>query len=95
MKKGDTIFIGQYLFTGSETTSVWLEVRLSLKNDFNICLIIYSLEGREDFIYLGMYIYLISELFIFLLSFLYDISICTWESACLFIPYKLFLYKQA
>ncbi|XP_072979155.1 pyruvate kinase 1, cytosolic-like [Typha angustifolia] len=23
---GDTIFIGQYLFTGSETTSVWLEV---------------------------------------------------------------------
>ena len=27
MKKGDTIFVGQYLFTGSETTSVWLEVR--------------------------------------------------------------------
>ncbi|KAF3775380.1 Pyruvate kinase 2 [Nymphaea thermarum] len=26
VKKGDTIFIGQYLFTGSETTSVWLEV---------------------------------------------------------------------
>jgi len=26
MKKGDTIFVGQYLFTGSETTSVWLEV---------------------------------------------------------------------
>ncbi|KAG5574833.1 hypothetical protein H5410_054967 [Solanum commersonii] len=25
VKKGDTIFIGQYLFTGSETTSVWLE----------------------------------------------------------------------
>lgn len=24
--KGDTIFVGQYLFTGSETTSVWLEV---------------------------------------------------------------------
>ncbi|XP_058739106.1 pyruvate kinase 1, cytosolic isoform X1 [Vicia villosa] len=23
---GDTIFVGQYLFTGSETTSVWLEV---------------------------------------------------------------------
>jgi hypothetical protein len=22
---GDTIFSGQYLFTGSETTSVWLE----------------------------------------------------------------------
>lgn len=26
MKKGDTLFIGQYLFTGSETTSLWLEV---------------------------------------------------------------------
>ncbi|XVE61566.1 hypothetical protein DITRI_Ditri06bG0050800 [Diplodiscus trichospermus] len=26
VKKGDTIFIGHYLFTGSETTSVWLEV---------------------------------------------------------------------
>jgi len=26
VKPGDTIFLGQYLFTGSETTSVWLEV---------------------------------------------------------------------
>ncbi|GFZ02461.1 pyruvate kinase family protein [Actinidia rufa] len=26
VKKGDTIFVGQYLFTGSESTSVWLEV---------------------------------------------------------------------
>ncbi|XP_076937552.1 pyruvate kinase 1, cytosolic-like [Bidens hawaiensis] len=26
VKKADTIFVGQYLFTGSETTSVWLEV---------------------------------------------------------------------
>ncbi|VAH93273.1 unnamed protein product [Triticum turgidum subsp. durum] len=26
VKKGDTLFIGQYLFTGSETTSLWLEV---------------------------------------------------------------------
>ncbi|KAF9591634.1 hypothetical protein IFM89_005215 [Coptis chinensis] len=26
VKRGDTIFLGQYLFTGSETTSVWLEV---------------------------------------------------------------------
>ncbi|KAL3576353.1 hypothetical protein D5086_021636, partial [Populus alba] len=25
VKKGDTIFVGQYLFTGNETTSVWLE----------------------------------------------------------------------
>jgi len=27
VKRGDTIFVGQYLFTGSETTSVWLEVK--------------------------------------------------------------------
>eukprot|EP00271_Cylindrocystis_brebissonii_P007788 TRINITY_DN214_c0_g2_i2.p1 TRINITY_DN214_c0_g2~~TRINITY_DN214_c0_g2_i2.p1 ORF type:complete len:530 (+),score=138.56 TRINITY_DN214_c0_g2_i2:147-1736(+) len=26
VKPGDTIFVGQYLFTGSETTSVWLDV---------------------------------------------------------------------
>ncbi|KAL0401733.1 UNVERIFIED_CONTAM: Pyruvate kinase, cytosolic [Sesamum latifolium] len=26
VKTGDTIFIGQYLFTGNETTSIWLEV---------------------------------------------------------------------
>lgn len=26
VKKGDTVFLGQYLFTGSETSSVWLEV---------------------------------------------------------------------
>ncbi|KAE9465569.1 hypothetical protein C3L33_02545, partial [Rhododendron williamsianum] len=31
VKKGDTIFVGQYLFTGSETTSVWLEVFLFQK----------------------------------------------------------------
>lgn len=28
--KGDTVFIGQYLFTGSETTSAWLEVKTKL-----------------------------------------------------------------
>lgn len=28
VKRGDTIFLGQYLFTGSETTSVWLEVNV-------------------------------------------------------------------
>ncbi|KAF1860302.1 hypothetical protein Lal_00037640 [Lupinus albus] len=33
VKKGDTIFIGQYLFTGSETTSVWLEVSDVRGND--------------------------------------------------------------
>ncbi|CAH1431778.1 unnamed protein product [Lactuca virosa] len=26
VKTGDTIFIGQYLFTGHGTTSLWLEV---------------------------------------------------------------------
>ncbi|KAE8704602.1 putative leucine-rich repeat receptor-like protein kinase [Hibiscus syriacus] len=38
MKKGDTIFIGQYLFTGSETTSVWLEVNEVKGNDV-VCVI--------------------------------------------------------
>ncbi|KAL0724965.1 hypothetical protein Bca4012_039564 [Brassica carinata] len=37
VKKGDTIFVGQYLFTGSETTSVWLEVD-EVKGDDVICL---------------------------------------------------------
>ncbi|XP_052875262.1 pyruvate kinase 1, cytosolic isoform X1 [Gossypium arboreum] len=38
VKKGDTIFIGQYLFTGSETTSVWLEVSEVQGNDV-VCVI--------------------------------------------------------
>ncbi|KAL8509329.1 hypothetical protein ACS0TY_016508 [Phlomoides rotata] len=38
VKKGDTIFVGQYLFTGSETTSVWLEVD-EVKGDDVVCLI--------------------------------------------------------
>ncbi|XP_022745824.1 pyruvate kinase 1, cytosolic-like isoform X2 [Durio zibethinus] len=38
VKKGDTIFIGQYLFTGSETTSVWLEVSEIQGNDV-VCVI--------------------------------------------------------
>ncbi|KAK6131849.1 hypothetical protein DH2020_034402 [Rehmannia glutinosa] len=38
VKKGDDIFIGQYLFTGSETTSVWLEVSEVKENDV-VCLI--------------------------------------------------------
>ncbi|CAA0829237.1 Pyruvate kinase family protein [Striga hermonthica] len=38
VKKGDDIFIGQYLFTGSETTSVWLEVS-EVKEDDVVCLI--------------------------------------------------------
>ncbi|WRX12752.1 Pyruvate kinase [Theobroma cacao] len=38
VKKGDTIFIGQYLFTGNETTSVWLEVD-ELSGEDVVCLI--------------------------------------------------------
>ncbi|KAL2229343.1 UNVERIFIED_CONTAM: Pyruvate kinase 1, cytosolic [Sesamum indicum] len=38
VKKGDTIFVGQYLFTGSETTSVWLEVD-EVKGDDVVCII--------------------------------------------------------
>ncbi|XP_012831863.1 PREDICTED: pyruvate kinase, cytosolic isozyme-like isoform X1 [Erythranthe guttata] len=38
VKKGDTIFIGHYLFTGSETTSVWLEVDEVKGNDV-VCVI--------------------------------------------------------
>ncbi|KAL8090307.1 hypothetical protein AgCh_039689 [Apium graveolens] len=38
VKPGDTIFIGQYLFTGSETTSVWLEVT-EVKGEDVVCLI--------------------------------------------------------
>ncbi|KAF7811564.1 pyruvate kinase 1, cytosolic-like [Senna tora] len=38
VKKGDTIFIGQYLFTGNETTSVWLEVS-EVHGDDVTCLI--------------------------------------------------------
>ncbi|XP_062166380.1 pyruvate kinase 1, cytosolic isoform X1 [Alnus glutinosa] len=38
VKKGDTIFMGQYLFTGSETTSVWLEV-YELKGEDVVCVI--------------------------------------------------------
>ncbi|CAO2833227.1 unnamed protein product [Amaranthus hypochondriacus] len=38
VKKGDTIFIGQYLFTGSETTSLWLEVS-EIKGEDVVCLV--------------------------------------------------------
>ncbi|KAK6929113.1 Pyruvate kinase, C-terminal [Dillenia turbinata] len=38
VKKGDTIFIGQYLFTGSETASVWLEVT-QIDGEDVVCLI--------------------------------------------------------
>ncbi|XP_074311255.1 pyruvate kinase 1, cytosolic isoform X2 [Silene latifolia] len=38
VKARDTIFVGQYLFTGSETTSVWLEVS-EIKGEDVVCLI--------------------------------------------------------
>ncbi|EPS64144.1 hypothetical protein M569_10635, partial [Genlisea aurea] len=38
VRKGDEIFIGEYLFTGKETTSVWLEVS-EVKDEDVICLI--------------------------------------------------------
>ncbi|XP_078434119.1 pyruvate kinase 2, cytosolic-like [Wolffia australiana] len=38
VEKGDTIFVGQYLFTGSETTSVWLEV-IETNGEDVICLV--------------------------------------------------------
>ncbi|XP_015970313.1 pyruvate kinase 1, cytosolic isoform X1 [Arachis duranensis] len=38
VKKGDTIFVGQYLFTGSESTSVWLQVA-EVKEQDVICTI--------------------------------------------------------
>ncbi|KAJ6432969.1 PYRUVATE KINASE [Salix viminalis] len=38
VKTGDTIFIGQYLFTGSETTSVWLEVT-EVNGEDVVCLV--------------------------------------------------------
>ncbi|XP_078440898.1 pyruvate kinase 2, cytosolic-like isoform X2 [Wolffia australiana] len=38
VKKGDTIFVGQYLFTGSESTSVWLEVSETEGQDV-LCLV--------------------------------------------------------
>ncbi|KAG4997930.1 hypothetical protein JHK85_029369 [Glycine max] len=38
VKKGDTIFIGKYLFTGSETASLWLEVS-EVKGEDVTCLV--------------------------------------------------------
>jgi pyruvate kinase len=38
VRPGATIFVGQYLFTGSETTSVWLEVS-EVQGDDVVCII--------------------------------------------------------
>lgn len=42
VKTGDAIFIGQYLFTGSETTSVWLEIA-----GFDFIFYLLSVEGMD------------------------------------------------
>ncbi|KAJ8759966.1 hypothetical protein K2173_010822 [Erythroxylum novogranatense] len=39
VKEGDTIFLGQYLVTGNETTSVWLEVLQKKSDEDVICLV--------------------------------------------------------
>nr|GMD86886.1 pyruvate kinase 1, cytosolic [Ipomoea batatas] len=49
VKKGDTIFIGQYLFTGSETTSVWLEVisTWGVKNKIDFLSLSYTRHAED------------------------------------------------
>ncbi|KAL0534824.1 hypothetical protein IC582_029120 [Cucumis melo] len=53
VKKGDTPFLGQYLFTGSET-SVWLEV-FKVKGDDVGCVIIatWGVKNKVDFLSLS------------------------------------------
>ncbi|KAL4018661.1 hypothetical protein IC575_022272 [Cucumis melo] len=46
LKKGDTLFLGQYLFTGSET-SVWLEVGCVVKNSATLVGTMYTLHAAE------------------------------------------------
>ncbi|TYI07596.1 hypothetical protein ES332_A10G238800v1 [Gossypium tomentosum] len=49
VKKGDTIFIGQYLFTGNETTSVWLEVisTWGVRNNIDILSLSYTRHAED------------------------------------------------
>ncbi|KAJ0624688.1 putative pyruvate kinase [Helianthus annuus] len=48
MKKGDTIFVGQYLFTGSETTSVWLEMfHCTIKNSATLAGALFTLHASQ------------------------------------------------
>ncbi|KAL0541844.1 hypothetical protein IC582_021910 [Cucumis melo] len=46
LKKADTLFLGQYLFTGSET-SVWLEVGCVVKNFATLVGTMYTLHAAE------------------------------------------------
>ncbi|KAL0845821.1 hypothetical protein Bca101_019067 [Brassica carinata] len=45
VKKGDSIFVGQYLVTGTDTTSVWLEI-LTMK--ITNCLAVHVEMGKGD-----------------------------------------------
>lgn len=54
MKPGDKIYIGQYLFTGSEMTSVWLEVS-ELRGEDVVCLIKSSASLKGSLFTLHVY----------------------------------------
>lgn len=54
MNPGDKIYIGQYLFTGSETTSVWLEVS-ELRGEDVVCLIKSSASLKGSLFTLHVY----------------------------------------
>ncbi|KAH1249483.1 Pyruvate kinase 2, cytosolic [Glycine max] len=54
VKKGDTIFIGKYLFTRSETASVWLEVSEEKGEDVT-CLVISTWGVRNNIDFLSLY----------------------------------------
>ncbi|CAI5460153.1 unnamed protein product [Closterium sp. Yama58-4] len=48
VKPGDEVFVGRYLFTGSETTSVWLKVE-EVKGDDIVCTVTNTAELQGDF----------------------------------------------
>lgn len=72
VKKGDTIFIGQYLFTGSETTSVWLEVLYEVCNSIWLVCLNLSLWSSYSFFWLSLWcLCMISFLLLLLLHFMF------------------------
>ncbi|CAI5994430.1 unnamed protein product [Closterium sp. NIES-64] len=48
VKPGDEVFVGRYLFTGSETTSVWLKVE-EVKGDDIVCTVTNTAELQGEF----------------------------------------------
>ncbi|CAI7799512.1 unnamed protein product, partial [Closterium sp. NIES-54] len=48
VKPGDEVFVGRYLFTGSETTSVWLKVE-EVKGEDIVCTVTNTAELQGDF----------------------------------------------